>query len=319
MERLPDNDLGYPGVRRVPAWRFRDCAAAPMFDVSTVHGLNYVIGLAKHLNEGACDVVYRGQPGMFPTLRPALTRGVKLSERVELCDRLGRLDDLVGELCGDKRFVGDLGLDGSGPDLPKHVEAVLQHYGVPTRFLDAADNHWVALWFGAHRFESVRAKSGGGESFGLYRRREVSLLDLYETGFGSAMAGKIDPEQCYQYIVLIAVGEDLAAGRRPPVSVEVTDLRKVLPSTFLRPHAQHGVVLTMAGGNRALDFAESVVGIVRVRIDRAQRWLGSGHLISYANLFPSPAYDEGYGVLLRNAPVFDRYGWPITSYIYDVG
>ena len=57
---------------------------------------------------------------------------------------------------------------------------------------------------------------------------------------------------------------------------------------------------------------------MRIRIDRAAKWIGSGHLLSYANLFPSHVFDKGYAGLLRQSSFFSVYGWPITEYVYDV-
>lgn len=52
------------------------------------------------------------------------------------------------------------------------------------------------------------------------------------------------------------------------------------------------------------DMAGQVTGILRVRIDRASDWIGQSELMTAENLFPSPAFDQGYNTLLKNAHLF---------------
>ena len=97
------------------------------------------------------------------------------------------------------------------------------------------------------------------------------------------------------------------------------DLRKALPSTFLRPHAQHGLVIKKNVSNSspsAIDFdlSSNVVGIIRIRIDRAKRWIGDGELLTQDNLIPPPGYDPGYDLLLNKSELFRNSSLKITKY-----
>ena len=87
--------------------------------------------------------------------------------------------------------------------------------------------------------------------------------------------------------------------------VEV-DLRKALPSFFVRPHAQHALAIRkreagQPSPNASLfDMADQSIGIIRVRVDLADQWLGNGILVSKENFFPLPSVDQGYNTLLKN-------------------
>ena len=96
------------------------------------------------------------------------------------------------------------------------------------------------------------------------------------------------------------------------------DLRQALPSTFLRPHAQHGLVVKKRIGKPTniedYDMATEVIAIIRVRIDRAASWIGEGFLLSQDNLFPPPAYDFGYDILLSRKDLFEKNNASIIHY-----
>lgn len=74
------------------------------------------------------------------------------------------------------------------------------------------------------------------------------------------------------------------------------DLRKVLPSNFLRPCAQHGWIVR--GKENSYDFDERIACVVRMDIDLAKKMLGNGELISMENFFPNENIDQGYKILL---------------------
>lgn len=77
----------------------------------------------------------------------------------------------------------------------------------------------------------------------------------------------------------------------------VIDLRKALPSTFLRPCSQHGWIVR--GKEANYDFNKRVVCIIRISVDLAREMLGNGTLLSQENFFPNETIDQGYRVLLE--------------------
>lgn len=97
------------------------------------------------------------------------------------------------------------------------------------------------------------------------------------------------------------------------------DLRQALPSYFLRPHAQHGLVVKKRSINNTdmsqFDLADSVVGILKIRIDISNGWLGNGQLLKQDNLFPPPAFDHGYDLLLQKQNIFRGSKYSIAKYV----
>ena len=60
-------------------------------------------------------------------------------------------------------------------DNPRLVaEAMLQHYGYSTHFIDLVDNHWIALWFGLNKFRTIKNLS----EYCLYEKRVVNPIEL---------------------------------------------------------------------------------------------------------------------------------------------
>jgi hypothetical protein len=89
---------------------------------------------------------------------------------------------------------------------------------------------------------------------------------------------------------------------------DLIDLRVAAPSTFLRPHAQHGLLFRRAKWNdhKHMDNSEFVSGVLRVRLCDALEWLGDGSLVSTHAIFPPATYDFGYRELLNSAPLGNK-------------
>lgn len=277
----------------------------PVYEVSTVHALNQLVGYAKFINQSFGDVYYRGECKLHDSLLPGLLRG-----RVgTTCS--ARLNNKINDIVNDKYLRKQLKLDTlDHVSASLIVEGLLQHYGIKTRFLDFVDNHWVALWMGLFRNTTIKQIT----SYNHYMAREIPLVDI-------ANGKKASDEEMYQYILLLAIpGKSKRANNGIYTSEDFyeIDLRQALPSTFLRPHAQHGWVIRKRLHYDArpanYDMATSVVGIIKIRIDRAKQWVGSGDLLSQDNLFPPPAYDNGYDILLQRSDLFEGE-FSITKYV----
>lgn len=99
----------------------------------------------------------------------------------------------------------------------------------------------------------------------------------------------------YCYIILLKVPQN--SKKQKEEKIQVVDLRKCIPSYYLRPHAQHAWVIRRAlGGDQ--DFTSSIAGIVRIKLVNALQWLGAGQTLSVKTLFPSPCLDYGLRKLL---------------------
>lgn len=181
------------------------------------------------------------------------------------------------------------------PDDLRVVTPLLQHYGVKTEWLDVVDNIWVALWFGLHHFS--------GE---LVRNRD----HIYISGTDNE-----NTNSEYVYILLIfsdAKTEDeklpgLYTGER----TTLVDLRKAIPSQFLRPHCQHGLMFKGKTDQPTADFSEYIIGAAKIQRHLVRQWLHGGDLLSVQSLFPSMNFDNGYKHLFEK---FDTYGWNVPTY-----
>jgi hypothetical protein len=300
------NKLNPYGCEYCGDYSFSCGNVVPIFEVSNIHALNQIIGYAKFINKSYGNVYYRGECKLHNSLIPSLFRGV-----TNTSSAAGKLNSLIETVCTDKHMMKQLKLDENDKiNSALKVEGVLQHYGIKTRFLDIVDNHWIALWMGLNRNVSHKQIC----SYNHYEEREIPLIDF-------ANGVECTEEELFQYILLVAIQssqKNTNDGIYVSENFSVIDLRQALPSTYIRPHAQHGLVVRKNPhtGNKAEDYdiASNVVGIIKIRIDRAKQWLGNGSLLSQNNLFPPPSFDNGYDVLLDRTDLFSDQ-FKIARYI----
>ena len=300
------NNLRIAGTEYVGEHYFFNGRNVPIYEVHTVHGLNQIIGYAKFNNNNYGNVFYRGECKLHQSLIPSLYRGYKHTS-----EKTKKFNKLLHLIHTDDRFRRELKLIETDPEKQEiKIEGMLQHYGVPTRYIDIVDNHWVALWMGLHKTQCLKNLG----RYCHYNKRELPLSEML-------CGSKTDMDTLYQYILLIAVPDERVNngdGIEIMDNLIVVDLRKALPSIFLRPHAQHGLVLRKRGedSNNAdfYDISNNVIGILKIRIDRADEWLGNGQLLTQDNLFPSPGYDYGYDLLLSKNDLFSQTEFEITKY-----
>lgn len=190
------------------------------------------------------------------------------------------------------------GVNGLVPQTPRAaVEPLLQHYGFRTRWLDVVDNVWVALWFSCH--EQITHSSG---TFAHHTKRSVAQ----------------EPEG-HAYIDVLVVRNlqtTVVHGLLRGDEARVADLRAAVPSVYLRPHAQHGLLVSdwSSATERNPDLARLMAARLRIRLNDALMWLGEGGMISPYTLFPPATRDEGYRRLLEYAPQAPERLGRITHY-----
>lgn len=247
-----------------------------VFDAPSSHALIQAAGylkynLAKSTGQG---VFFRGQTRLHKTLSPTLLRGVK--EGPPTVRRLTQLRDLLNDIEANQSA-----LKAVAPDCR---EPLLQHYGIKTTWIDVVDNIWIALWFACHR-----AKSVGWPEECLHFEKRIP-----------------DPrtKQEYAYVMLLASAYSSPMpglpGRFRDERSETIDLRVAAPSHFVRPHAQHGLLVRRLSkaGNPVGDNLPLHVGTIRVRLEAALDWLGDATTLTTHCLFPPAYYDYGYRELL---------------------
>lgn len=304
------------GCTFIEDFSFMSKHKVPLYDISTMGAFNQLVGFAKFINSEYGNVYYRGIGGLYDNVKPSLLRN----------RRKGIPDDLTSmlkKISNDDRLKKSLKLrainrKGCTAQIKLHnktierfnkytIEALLQHYVGYTRFLDVVDNHWIALWMGLHTFKM----HGKGLKFCECIRRTVPLCDYYEKITNGIDLGKHD--SIYVYVMLIAMPH---AQSNPYYGIKETDgfvevdLRKALPSIYLRPHAQHALVIRKRDKQNInaeadyYDMSSQVVCMLRIRVDRADKWLGNGSLMTKENIFPSPSIDQGYNTLLMRQDIF---------------
>ena len=233
-------------------------------------------------------IFFRGQENAYGKIyQPTLYR--KCTQEGALTGRDGELNRQIALCKEDCRWFNKL--DDSV------VEGVLQQYGMRTRWIDAVDNIWIALWFACHHawcwkdgdmeylHYSIRSPRLEGEG--------VHYAYIYVLGFNSGYSS-LDKKKRRTFVPGMSWGEN----------AEMLDLRYAIPSLFLRPHAQHGVLLRSFkylpnGGMRYnSDMSDLVQGVIRFDLLDGLEWLGYGASLDVSSVFPPPAFDSGYGDLL---------------------
>ena len=302
------------GSKFIENFEFRNGHVVPLYEVSTTAALNQLIGHAKIDNSLYGNVYYRGVDALYDNVLPSIMR----KRTSGVAHDLNNILKIISE---DFYFRESLKLRNiirprTNSDFYRNkeinrynryrIEGVLQHYAGNTRFIDVVDNHWVALWMGLHQFVSHGRKN----RYCFCKKRELSIGEIYDN------LKKIrEIEEIFEYIILIAMPfacKKIEDGITETENLVEIDLRKSLPSFYLRPHAQHALVIRRREKQNTsqtalyYDLASQVIAILKVRIDYASMWLGNGELVSQANLFPSPSVDQGYNNLLMHNEIFSH-------------
>lgn len=260
-------------------WTKDDASGLHVFNVYNQHAFVQASGYLKHVlaKERPCGVFFRGQSQLYKTLEPSLYRGATTQKQKSSRDEALRayVADCEGRVLAA---------------VPEYArEPLLQHYGIRTRWIDLVDNIWIALWFACHT-----AHAAGHLSEYLHFERRKPSPDPAKTD--------------YAYVLMVETGMEATDKSKPGLfqseNAELIDLRVAAPSTFIRPHAQHGLLFrrTKFTDHKHINNGEFIAGVLRVRLQDALEWLGEGALVSTHALFPPATYDFGYRELLGSAP-----------------
>ena len=221
-----------------------------VFHVETPHALTQAAGYLKYIGgQQGKGIFFRGQTRLHNALIPSLFRGISSQKADNF--RKKQLNEAIRAIVSLSRMLRTV---------PEYAhEPLLQHYGLRTTWIDLVDNVWVALWFACFH-------AHGSGPLGQYLHFE-------------RRAGE-DPRVQYAYVLLVVVDAPgpsvYTPGLQRGSETEVIDLRIACPSTFLRPHAQHGVLFRLRGhgARRPLDYHAQVCGIIRISLRDAAVCLG---------------------------------------------
>lgn len=266
----------------------------PVYSIKSYHSLTQFIGYGKYINNQWGNVYLRGQTSLYNgCLSPSLLRRKIISgenqlvkekaeaatsntvkfSNININHRFSEYKHQINEsLNGTQHFTG------WNKDI---IEPLLQHYGIKTHWIDIVDNIWVALWFALHKTSSTIAD--GREYIHMFEN------DDDEYGYVLLIGCDVQDNNPYQ------------AGVYKSTSTIMVDLRKAVPSFFLRPHAQHALMLRKRSSKYEdfMDYTDRIIGIAKIRVKDGLKWIGQTGLLSVQSLFPPPYYDTGYANLLN--------------------
>ncbi|WP_395690094.1 FRG domain-containing protein [Nocardioides sp.] len=297
-KQLPDDEFALVENRDVAPKVARQDLDGLVHDLryAVVESLPALIQLVGYLKYkySIGNVLLRGQTSLYPRLSPSLFRPDPRSPNMNRKNRARIIGSLVARsatwtcdhrhhraaMCPEKVAQprrSEVQLIASGT--PRYaVEPLLQHYGIRTRWLDVVDNLWVALWFACHRFVTVE------ETFQHVVRR-VPEAEAEEDRFAYLLV-----------VLLMDAAPEVQPGLfRSAAAGTVVDLRRAVPSFYLRPHAQHGLLVHPFDD----DASNLTVVPIKIRLRQALEWLGDSLLLSDYGLFPPATVDVGYRKLLR--------------------
>lgn len=264
-----------------------------MYNVESMDGLNKGIGYFKFKYSNN-SIFYRGENKLHDSITPSICR----EQNVNIKHKITKLYESIKELSEDEKMKNNVSSSLEKDELKYVLEGLIQHYGSSTTCLDVVDNHWIALWFGNNKCEKTVNK--------LVCKYTTRNIDFKELILSSTPCWKYDIESMFQYILLIK-GPDIDKNKSHSKgiifdeSMYSIDLRDCVGSYFLRPHAQHGVVLKSKCVNQEIQpYDEQAVAIFKIRIDYARQWIGTGELLSVYNLLPPSYVDQGCGIIEKS-------------------
>jgi hypothetical protein len=250
--------------------------------VNTIQSFIQAIGYLKFIfADNNIKIVYRGQTDLYGSkskkrredsylFQPSALRGVTC------CAALNNAKHKIKEQISAIRKAiprfADTNKYGDGV-----IEGLLQQYGVKTTWIDAVDNIWVALWFACFRSNNP-----------------VEVVEMGDVKRSYIHMIRRDPDtehdrKHFAYILLLGVDEN---------EDEILDLRCKLPSDFIRPHVQHGLLVRTKGVLSA-NMVRLLKGVIRIKLSDALKWLGHGAILMPDRIVPPPNYDSGFRQLLE--------------------
>ncbi|TQE98604.1 MAG: FRG domain-containing protein [Spiribacter salinus] len=269
-----------------------------VLEVCTPNAFTKVCGHIRY-GQPNSPMFFRGQSELFPSLAPTGARGTNgILHQNGIQRHRQAIGELIVELDRENAWVGNV------PDFAK--EPLLQHYGIKTLWLDAVDNPWVALWFSIHRFVGHGLH---GRYWHFEPRDPFAFVDHRVRGEGRYLGhggtrtvSQYLPE--YAYILIVTIGPCSPDVNRPGMYVsesgEMIDLRRSVPSTYLRPHAQHGLLFKQSlPPHQDHNYAECVCARLKVKVELAMRWIGQGQFTDLHSVFPPAVHDDGYQKLIE--------------------
>lgn len=261
-----------------------------ILQVNSFPSLIQALGYVKYKHPGK-RIFYRGQHHLYCDkkdengiclFQPALFRGTG-RDAENRTKRNRHLVDLISEFRKkNRRFASPEDFVDST------IEGLLQQYGIPTSWIDVVDNIWVALWFACFHSDNT-VKVFSKTVTGRFPREFIHMVRRNPDS-----EREQNPLGSFAYIFLL--------GEKSDTRTEILDLREKIPSDFIRPHVQHGLLIRQLSKQKkpAPNMFNLIHGIIRIRLVDALKWLGEGGILTPENMMPPPNYDSGFLQLLNS-------------------
>ncbi len=245
------------------------------------------VGYLKYIWRNTGPVYFRGQTKVYGCSAP----------RPSACRAGSKSTDNLNEILALLIEQGDASGYPEGlvrkalpfHDVPKYaVEPLLQHYGLKTRWLDVTDALPYALYFCLAQYENLiitkpfdaayDPKTSGSCASRFFENVVVRLCD-------EALPSGDD---VYLYAISPGVRLENEHSSTPGLVSytcgDIIDARIAVPSIYLRPHSQHGLLFRPREPDQSCPTIDFVVFEIERRL--VAEWLGSGLMLSPKNVYP---------------------------------
>ncbi len=228
-----------------------------VLNIYDYRGLMLAIGSLKyHLHTMDTDFLLRGQTKNHPLI-PSLYRGCKTHLQINANQTW--INDVINAIAPT--------FDPIGTD--EEREALAQHYGLKTRWIDVVDHIQTALWFAYHDSNNAFDGSSIEDSTGF----------LYLIAYPRSVAG-------------IAIVKDL----------------RLKPADWLRPHLQQGFSMRLADPlSNGRSFEHLRLATIVVQRDLLKLW-SNGAFLSRDYLFPGEAFDKAVYYFNKSKTLLTKKG-----------
>lgn len=250
-----------------------DNTIVPLWQVDDLYSLIKLIGHAKYINRDYGSVLLRGQDAEYGSMKPSAYRIARSKQQADK-----KVMDMIKKIERDNEQKNIASFVNPPKDnAAEAYEAILQHYGYKTRFIDVVDNMWTALWFASH----TRRTENNEKHYEIENYTENTAASSYFYLFGVPQAVnnsgiEKDEKHC------------------------LVDIRRACPSTILRPHMQHAMALCFYSetGEIMESYAEQLIAIVKLETAKVLQWIGKDNeTLTSRILFPSLENDQLYHLI----------------------
>lgn len=231
---------------------------APCFQVRSYRALVRVVGFFKYKLK--THLLFRGQTQCFGAMKASLHRRNLPPSDKSVQAFLRRFRKVMEH---DRSSVSTLS-----------TEPLLQHYGLNTRWLDVVDSLPHALFFACNDLWTSPA-SPDKHTFSPTLR---NFGFIYVLDIGKMRA-------------VTRAGSPVVGYNKTSSGLHLADLRSLKPSTALRPHAQHGLLVRASASDT--DLWPHVVARIAVPTKEARAWI-AGEALTRESLFPPQVWDDFY-------------------------